>query len=801
MATRSENQPTRPGNQPTSSSNPADLYLTERSGPFAAANPGSTAESEHLTFLGNSINARASATMPSSSGTRPPPPPPPQQQLREPLPPGWSEHYDPASGRPFYANDATQETKWDRPAPYAVLPPDSTPAVYGPPGQQTQSVYAPHPSPYPSQPQYNPNFPPAHQHRPSYPYHHEPSFVAPGPSRVTPVVDQPSMANTRVDRGSSASIATDVGHVDDIRGLSSMTSALENAASIALNPDGVGSRLSLELSATNLQNKDYIGKSDPVVVVEIQEEGGRWKKIGQTEIIDNNLNPHWTRKISVDYCFEKVQLLQFTVYDVDRITRDGRPALKTKFLGQLTKALASILVSGTATYDLTGRPGSDRGKAYGRIAIRVHEDASNRSFYRVSTTLRASGLDKADRGLFAKSDPYVSVKQVSGAGQSGTNLLARTEIIKQDLNPKWKPLTFDVDPKDVKLEDVQLELVFTDWDKKSEHDPLGHVRISLGQLLAPGAGPFNVINPASSKYRSASYKNSGQLHVEQASCVEVPSHLQYLQGGCRLQVMCAVDMTATGGEIRDPGSPHFSNGSVPSLFSRALRAVGAVVAPFLPDDQMMMALGFGATHTYSNGVPSDAFPLNPAAFHSGDARVCGPDNLVAAYEACSQNVRFGQATNFAPIIGEAIRFSTSPSPSQEDQHYTVLLIFTNSSCDDYEPTVRKVVEASMIAPLSIVVVGVGDGRNWRKMKELDADNGRLPTTTDGLVASRDIVDFVEYDSSASPPALAADIFAEIPRGLREYMNSQRIKPNPPPQFVSSSAGMQQSRRAPPYGYR
>lgn len=42
---------------------------------------------------------------------------------------------------------------------------------------------------------------------------------------------------------------------------------------------------------------------------------------GRTERVGNNLNPEFSKSISMNYYFEMVQKLKFTVYDVDNETK------------------------------------------------------------------------------------------------------------------------------------------------------------------------------------------------------------------------------------------------------------------------------------------------------------------------------------------------------------------------------------------------------------------------------------------------------------------------------------------------
>ena len=42
-----------------------------------------------------------------------------------------------------------------------------------------------------------------------------------------------------------------------------------------------------------------------------------WNKIGQTEVIMDNLNPKWVKSYDVQYHFEKREYYKIEVYDID----------------------------------------------------------------------------------------------------------------------------------------------------------------------------------------------------------------------------------------------------------------------------------------------------------------------------------------------------------------------------------------------------------------------------------------------------------------------------------------------------
>jgi Ca2+-dependent lipid-binding protein len=61
---------------------------------------------------------------------------------------------------------------------------------------------------------------------------------------------------------------------------------------------------------------DTFSKSDPRVIVH-QKINGKWRKMGQTEIIDNNLNPVFNTSVQMNYSFEILQEVKFEVIDDD----------------------------------------------------------------------------------------------------------------------------------------------------------------------------------------------------------------------------------------------------------------------------------------------------------------------------------------------------------------------------------------------------------------------------------------------------------------------------------------------------
>eukprot|EP01123_Difflugia_compressa_P003686 TRINITY_DN1494_c0_g1_i2.p1 TRINITY_DN1494_c0_g1~~TRINITY_DN1494_c0_g1_i2.p1 ORF type:complete len:459 (+),score=133.80 TRINITY_DN1494_c0_g1_i2:164-1378(+) len=162
--------------------------------------------------------------------------------------------------------------------------------------------------------------------------------------------------------------------------------------------------------------------------------------------------------------------------------------------------------------------------------------------------------------------------------------------------------------------------------------------------------------------------------------------------------------------------------------------------------------------------------------------VAGVEGILHAYRSSFTNgviaTLYGP-TNFAPIVNVASKMAKELHANSADvQAYLILLILTDGEITDMEDTVAAIVEASYL-PMSIVIVGVGPA-DFTKMNILDGDERKLKAA--GRECLRDIVQFVPYrDFKRGPPgALSTAVLAEIPGQFMDYMQKNKIAPQPPP---------------------
>ncbi|KAH7670643.1 vWA-like protein, partial [Dioscorea alata] len=168
------------------------------------------------------------------------------------------------------------------------------------------------------------------------------------------------------------------------------------------------------------------------------------------------------------------------------------------------------------------------------------------------------------------------------------------------------------------------------------------------------------------------------------------------------------------------GKNSFSNcslhkiGNIQNPYEHAISIIGQTLSGF-DDDNQIPCFGFGDASTHDQDVFS---------FYQ-DFRPCnGFSEAISRYREIVPHLHLSGPTSFAPVIEMAMTIV-----EQSGGQYHVLLIIadgqvTRSVNAEYghlssqeKETIEAIVKASKF-PLSIVLVGVGDGP-WDKMKEFD----------------------------------------------------------------------------------
>ena len=168
---------------------------------------------------------------------------------------------------------------------------------------------------------------------------------------------------------------------------------------------------------------------------------------------------------------------------------------------------------------------------------------------------------------------------------------------------------------------------------------------------------------------------------------------------------CTGSNAWTGEKSYAGQSLHATNPTNPlhNFYQRAFNAIGITLSG-MDNDHLIPFYGFGDVASKDKTVllmKPDGLPCR------------GIEEVLAVYTSTIPNINLSGPTSFAPIIRQAIRDVI------HKKSYHILLIVADGaiSSECIQPTIDAIVEASNY-PLSIVMVGVGDGP-WELMKDFD----------------------------------------------------------------------------------
>uniref|UniRef100_A0AAY4B5N9 Copine-7 n=1 Tax=Denticeps clupeoides TaxID=299321 RepID=A0AAY4B5N9_9TELE len=210
--------------------------------------------------------------------------------------------------------------------------------------------------------------------------------------------------------------------------MSDSPEATSPAAALSGVPSACVSKVELRVSCKALLDRDTLNKSDPCVILMVQAQG-QWTELDRTEVIKSNLHPVFAKVFMLDYYFEEVQKLRFEVYDIH-----GTHSIGTRdddFLGGVECTLGQIVAQKKMVKPLLLKYGKYAGKS--TITVHAEEISGNNGY--VELSFCAKKLD--DKDLFSKSDPFLEIYRIND--DETEQLVHRTTVIKNNLNPVWEP--------------------------------------------------------------------------------------------------------------------------------------------------------------------------------------------------------------------------------------------------------------------------------------------------------------------------------------------------------------------------
>ncbi|EGR26899.1 hypothetical protein IMG5_205790 [Ichthyophthirius multifiliis] len=423
------------------------------------------------------------------------------------------------------------------------------------------------------------------------------------------------------------------------------------------------------------------------------DNSNTYKPLGETEILEGDPNPKWQKAFRMEYVFQRRQNLRLEVYD--------KGFFSTSQLGTCETTLSQIMTSINNNFKI---PLEDKNnKQIGDIFGRVSTIASN------VVQWQWSGKNVKNVELFSKTDSVLQLYYLyEENGKEIRVQIKETENLQNNINPQWA--RFDVSLALLCRNDLNRKflLVVKDWGKKN-------------------------------------YTYIGEQFAD------------YLIGGQQINVVAAIDYTASNGEYTDNYSLH-SQDFQKNQYLITLTNVCDLLLDYDNDKKIQM-FGFGGVPKFPNYTRYDTENIFPLTGNPQSADVVGLDGVIQTYQQSLKNVVLCGPTLFADVLRKGLEISKQNS-RQNPNSYTILLILTDGVIDDLEEC-KKILQSAGESAFSVIIVGIGNEK-FSMMKDLDG-----PDTKRNNV--RDCVNFIKFnDYINNTNGLLNEMLAEIPNQLKSF---------------------------------
>ncbi|KAJ9464398.1 Protein BONZAI 3 [Diplonema papillatum] len=580
--------------------------------------------------------------------------------------------------------------------------------------------------------------------------------------------------------------------------------------------------IELSLSCVRLPDKDKFSKSDPFVICFSYMEGNEEDKtlIGRTETVFNNLEPSFITPIMCS--FEDMHNGKQLLFEVYHERVPERDYYDQVFMGDFRVSLQQIMTQKELVGDLVNNRTADakalgiglaidkaaamaagtlhfasgavdlvmNGAAQHKYTPQIHicaEHARNVQ-EKVIIEMRSSHVDRPRLRFGVKAaiaNYFVRVSRVQGrrmmpVAQTNVNRKFFTkDQLSKGINPSWKP----IHTKTFRLcnNDFHRPLLFQLFDynfvDSSKPRLIGQGRATLAALTSGAVKSVPLINERLAG--NEGYVNSGDLVFDKAQLLTSYSFLDYVKRGFEISCSMAIDFSSSNGaRTSSKKSLHFIDPvdpiKNPNAYCRAIGTICKVVGRYATD-QMFPCFGFGAV---LDGKVHHSFPMS---LDKNAVEIQGEMALKRAYVRCVESLVPCEPTCLAPVL----RLSMERAKEKERHNptkpsYQLLVIFTDGTIDDYTEAADVLVEASA-APMSVLIVGLGDGdrevsgdNGFRKVRDLARSDLRSVIT--GRSLRRGVANFVAWNDFKSSPThdFARAALALVPKHFLSWVEMKGI---------------------------
>lgn len=319
-------------------------------------------------------------------------------------------------------------------------------------------------------------------------------------------------------------------------------------------------------------------------------------------------------------------------------------------------------------------------------------------------------------------DPYFTLEKLNPEDQSW-KVVWKSEVIKDNQDPTWNVARLPLQLLCNDEPNNPLKISIWDWNRFTPDELAGFVETTISELVQKakrGIPVFDVMFEKRKILGGTKLKKAGVIKVLKGNIVEIPSMMQYVSGGCQMDLLFAIDCTvANGADLTNEANLHYHTSTWLNDYQAAILKIASIYDSF---DGKILLWGYGAN---VNGVHQPYISMGE--------NLESPDAVVRAYDITfapdNPYFKLGTRSELRHVIQAAMYRAIR---SNQDRHcYTTLVIISPGEVRDLQESIDAVCAAAEDAPLSIVIIGVGrpagDLRIWNGLWVMNRGNFVIPT--------------------------------------------------------------------------
>ncbi|KAL5010525.1 hypothetical protein ScPMuIL_012830 [Solemya velum] len=533
-----------------------------------------------------------------------------------------------------------------------------------------------------------------------------------------------------------------------------------------------GSKIEILVSCSDLANLDDFTKSDPICVLFIKQFG-QWNEYARSETVRESLNPKFTETFMMIFEPSIQQQLMFCVFDIDNRSTNLK---QHDMIGSVEVTLAGLLepfcqiCSVCKTLRVSGDP-----RPRGMISITT--EVVKESKDKVNIHVGGHKLEK--KGKYAKQKPDTFLEVSRSVDNLTYHPIHRTETVIKSRYPRWRPFEIGIQ-----------KLCNGDWDRRieltccyinnGESKVMGRKVTTLREMqISRREGNFQKVSltPVKKEKTQRAVLKSvvGILYIFQFKTNIHYSLIDYVRGGLQMNLMIAIDFTASNGSVDDKLSLHGMTNPKGNLYLDAMDKMGTILSQYNMD-QKIAVLGFGARLEGESEV-SHCFSLTG----EDNMYVKGIEGVRDVYTRAVRKLTFAGPTCLSQILEKARLLASDVKIANSRQDYNILLVITDGILNDIDETVEKIIAASYL-PFSIIIVGVGPA-DFNLMEQFNTTNIPLRSNRTGSLAKRKNTHFVAFRKENLPfggnMVMAREAMGTVSSQVVGYFKTQGEYPNKP----------------------